>query len=77
MYLAHIRMGKDGTVEQTLADHCRNAARYAGSCLGSVGLAQSGTLLGLVHDCGKFKKEFQEYVAPAGYVVPPPTGWVD
>ena len=63
MYLAHIRMGETGKAEQSLSEHCRNTARYAGACLGGVGLEQTGTLLGLVHDCGKFKKEFQEYLA--------------
>ena len=63
MYLAHIRMKAAGTAEQLLVDHCRNTARYAGSCLGGAGLAQAGTLLGLVHDCGKFKKEFLDYLA--------------
>lgn len=62
MYLAHIRLGEEGAAEQLLVDHCRNAARYAGSCLGGAGLEQTGTLLGLVHDCGKFKKEFQDYL---------------
>ena len=62
MFLAHIRMEEEGEVQQLLTDHCRNTARYAGACLGGVGLAQTGALLGLVHDCGKFKKEFQEYL---------------
>lgn len=62
MYLAHIRKGEKGAVEQLLVDHCRNTARYAGSCLGGAGLEQAGTLLGLVHDLGKFKKEFQDYL---------------
>ena len=63
MYLAHIRTGEEGTAEQPLVDHCRNSARYASACLGGTGLAQAGTLLGLLHDCGKFKQEFQEYLA--------------
>lgn len=49
-------------MKQTLADHCINTGRYAGACLNCVGLGQSGTLLGMIHDCGKFKKEFQEYL---------------
>lgn len=67
MYLAHIRTGEHETVKQLLADHCVNTGRYAGACLRRVGLGQSGTLLGLIHDCGKFKKEYQEYlVDPKG-----------
>ena len=62
MFLAHIRTGEKGAVQQLLTDHCRNTARYAGSCLGGVGLEQAGTLLGLIHDSGKYKQEFQEYM---------------
>ena len=62
MFLAHIRMGDKEKAVQTLAEHCANTARYAGACLVGAGLEQTGTLLGLVHDCGKFKKEFQEYL---------------
>lgn len=58
MFLAHIR-GEDC---QSAADHCRNTARYVRSCLKGVGLEKAGTLMGLVHDCGKFKREFQDYL---------------
>ncbi len=62
MFFAHIRTGKEGIVKQLLTDHCKNTARYAGACLRGVDLEQAGILLGQVHDCGKFKKEFQEYL---------------
>lgn len=62
MFLAHIRTEEAGAVTQSLAEHCKNTARYTGSCLRGVGLDRAGTLMGLVHDCGKFKKEFQEYL---------------
>ena len=58
MFLAHIR-GEDS---QSAADHCRNTARYVRACLKGVGLEKAGTLVGLIHDCGKFKKEFQHYL---------------
>ena len=58
MFLAHIR----GENHQSAADHCRNTARYVRACLKGVGLEKAGTLVGLVHDCGKFKKEFQHYL---------------
>lgn len=58
MFLAHIR-GEDS---QSAADHCRNTARYVRTCLKNVGLEKAGTLMGLVHDCGKFKQEFQHYL---------------
>ena len=59
MYLAHIR---ENGAEQLASEHCKNTARYAGTCLQSVGMKQTGCLLGLVHDCGKFKGEFQTYL---------------
>lgn len=62
MFFAHIRAEKSGVNRQTAAKHCQNTAKYAGACLRRVGLEQTGILLGLVHDCGKFKKEFQEYL---------------
>ena len=62
MFLAHVRMGEEGSAQQLLTDHCKNTARYTGRCLRGAGLEQSGTLLGLVHDCGKFKEEFQKYL---------------
>jgi len=62
LFLAHIRMEKQGTTEQLLVDHSKNSAKYAASCLRGVGLEQTGTLMGLIHDCGKFKKEFQAYL---------------
>ena len=62
MFLAHIRMGEDGMTRQLAVEHCQNTARYAGSCLRGVALEQTGILMGLVHDCGKFKREFQEYL---------------
>ena len=62
MFLAHIRQGERGSENQSAVDHCRNTAAYAGDCLRDVGLGDTGHLLGLIHDCGKFKREFQEYL---------------
>lgn len=66
MFLAHVRTGGDGTIQQSLADHCKNTARYAGASLRKVGLEHTGTLLGMIHDCGKFKAEFQDYLMDPG-----------
>lgn len=62
MYLAHIRESTEGIVNQTAREHSRNTARYAAEALRPVGLEQAGTLMGLVHDCGKFKNEFLQYL---------------
>lgn len=64
---AHIRNESDHLLIQTADEHCRNAGQYAGRCLRGVGLEQTGHLLGLIHDCGKFKEEFRQYLmAPNG-----------
>lgn len=62
LFPAHIREGDQGAVIQTAAQHCRNAGIYAGRCLLGVGLEQTGILMGLLHDCGKFKEEFSQYL---------------
>lgn len=62
IFPAHIREGISGLEIQTSAEHSRNSAKYASACLEDAGLKHTGYLLGLVHDCGKFKKEFEEYL---------------
>ena len=62
MYLAHICTEKSEMRQQSATEHCKNTGQYASDCLHTVGLGQAGTLMGLVHDCGKFKNEFQSYL---------------
>lgn len=62
MFLAHVRRSDQGTEVQTAAQHSRNTGAYAGRCLLDVGLEQTGLLMGLIHDCGKFKQEFSQYL---------------
>lgn len=47
---------------QTVEGHCRAAAAYAQSALSSIGLGSAGYMGGLLHDMGKMKQEFQEYL---------------
>lgn len=61
-YPAHIRDGRFGIEVQTVPQHSRNTARYASECLRTAGLTDTGFLLGLIHDCGKFKEEFAKYI---------------
>ena len=63
-YEAHIRKDVDGTqYHQSLEAHNRNTASYAENCLEGVDLGQAAYLAGLMHDAGKYKKEFQDYLA--------------
>lgn len=48
--------------EQSAAEHCRAAAEYAGKLLSSAGLDETGYLAGLLHDMGKFTRQFEEYL---------------
>ncbi len=59
MYIAHIR--EDGIV-QTCCEHCRNTASTASFLLNDVGLSNTGYLAGLLHDMGKFTREFLNYI---------------
>ncbi len=62
-YAAHKRETENSMPKiQTVAEHCRRTAEYARSCLSDVGLSEAGYLAGLVHDAGKCKTEFQDYL---------------
>lgn len=66
VFPAHIREEASGQKIQTAVQHSRNTASYAGQCLLTMGLRQTGTLMGLLHDCGKFKEEFSRYIHGQG-----------
>ena len=57
-YIAHI----NGDKIQSCTEHCLNTAKYAKTDLMSVGLGNTAYLAGLIHDMGKFTKEFNEYI---------------
>lgn len=62
-YLAHIKCDDKGNViEQTVKEHCINTAKYASESLETVGLKNTAYLIGLLHDAGKCKEEFQNYM---------------
>lgn len=66
IFPAHMRRRTSeisGVIElQTVAQHCRSTASYGAEILQAVGLSEAGYLAGLLHDCGKYKKEFSDYI---------------
>ena len=70
MYPAHIRkeISCDGKVTysfQSVAEHCRNTAKYASKALKAVGLEKTAYLAGLLHDVGKNTLRFVQYIEDA------------
>ena len=61
-YYAHIRNGNGTAVRQTVDEHCRNTAETASELLRPVGIGNAAYIAGYLHDMGKCKKEYQDYL---------------
>lgn len=76
----HIRLNeRDGNTEhiQTAAEHCQQTAEYAGGALSCIGLGTAAFLAGLLHDCGKFTRTYEDYLRKAIQGVPVQKGAVN
>ena len=62
-YIAHQRK-TDGT-KQSLERHLLEVAELSKTFASKIGLTEPGELIGLVHDLGKYNKEFQDYLKSA------------
>ena len=63
-YISHIRKNNDGVIEafQSNEEHCLGVAKLAMQFANEFGMGDWGYILGILHDKGKEKKEFQEYI---------------
>ena len=61
--VSHIRQdGKGEYVCQSNDEHCLNVAEMANKFAASFGMGEWGYVLGQLHDKGKEKHQFQEYI---------------
>ena len=75
-FIAH-RRKKDGK-EQALETHLNEVGEIAGLLAVKIGISDAGQLIGLLHDLGKFSKEFQDYIGSAtGKINPDEDAFVD
>lgn len=66
MFPAHIKTDDNGNeIIQSVEEHCCKTADYAGESLRPAGLFHAGYLAGLLHDMGKLREEFAEYIKKA------------
>ena len=65
MHTAHIDPLSNPHRIQTCAEHSRSVADLAKCILAPCGLSATGYLTGLLHDCGKFTDEFDDYITRA------------
>ena len=63
-FISHIRKNPDGEIAayQSNEEHCLGVAILARQFASEFGMGDWGYALGLLHDKGKEKKEFQDYI---------------
>lgn len=77
-YYAHSSTKSDKSDWQPLSEHLQEVGEIAEEFASKLGIPMAGKLIGLMHDFGKYSKEFQGYLASAaGALNPDEDGWVD
>ena len=61
--IGHIR--EDDRLQQDLEEHLQAVSALAEEFAGKAGLPLSGGIMGLLHDMGKYSKQFQDYIKSA------------
>jgi len=74
-YIAHQR--KSDGKEQSLETHLLEVSAIAKSLAAKIGLHEQGELIGLLHDLGKYSKEFQDYLKSVGLIGQDEDDYVD
>jgi len=67
--IAHLR--ESDSIPQSLIDHLSGVSILSEKFAAKVGLAETGKLLGLLHDIGKASEEFQQYIKSATGIINP------
>lgn len=66
MYFAHSLEGKNSDEWQRLPSHLQEVASLTSARAQKFGAGRLGALVGLLHDLGKYSREFQDYIAGRG-----------
>lgn len=65
LFPGHIRINGEVPEMQPLGEHSEKTANYAADFLKAMGLAKTAKLAGLLHDTGKAKDAFRDYLIRA------------
>lgn len=72
LYIAHTRQS-DGT-QQSLQTHLDEVAEICKALAVKIGMEEAGELIGLLHDFGKYSRDFQNYIRSATGLFDPDHG---
>jgi len=66
MFFAHSIAGRDQNLWQPLAGHLKAVSQLTSLRAEKFGAGRLGAIVGLLHDLGKYTREFQDYIAGRG-----------